>query len=197
MIAPPGLKRVVLHPGDHCATVEPALISTLLGSCVAACLYDSGSGVAGMNHFLLANRRYARNMPMSITDAGRYGVHAMELLINDMLKLGACRRGIRAKVFGGGSVVEPFACDNFDCVGDVNGRFMLEFLKTEDIPLEASDLGGKLGRVIRFRTDTFAVYRKYIAQGTTAKVEQKEHRYWEREIQSHRHQGDTIVFFDT
>lgn len=186
----------MLHPGDHYATKDPVLISTLLGSCVAACLYDRGSGVAGMNHFLLANRRYARNMPMSITDAGRYGVHAMELLINDMLKLGASRRGIRAKVFGGGAVVEQFVCDNFDCVGDVNGRFMLEFLKTEGIPLEASDLGGKLGRIIRFRTDTFAAYRKYIVQGATAKVEQKEHRYWEREIQSQKDQGDTVVFFD-
>lgn len=195
MNVPPELRRVVLHPGDHYATKDDELISTLLGSCVAACLYDPVAHVAGMNHFLLANRRYAKNMPLNITDAGRYGVHAMELLINDMYRLGASKNRIRAKVFGGGAVFETIAKDNFLCVGDVNGRFIREFLKTEGIPTEAEDLGGSQGRVIRFRTDTYAVYRKYIVSAATEKLEKKERGYWEKQIADHEKAPESITFF--
>jgi chemotaxis protein CheD len=129
-----GLPRRDIQQGEHFATKTPTLLSTLLGSCVAACLYDPESGVAGMNHFLLANRRYARNMPMSVTDAGRYGVHAMELLINDLMRLGADRRRLKAKAFGGGAVLKDVAEDNFLCVGDINARFIREFLVTGVFP---------------------------------------------------------------
>jgi chemotaxis protein CheD len=195
MKVPTELRRVVIHPGDHYATADDVLISTLLGSCVAACLYDPVAHVAGMNHFLLANRRYAKNMPMNITDAGRYGVHAMELLINEMYRLGAEKKRIRAKVFGGGAVLDNIATDNFLCVGDVNERFIREFLKTEGILLEAEDLGGKQGRVIRFRTDTYAVYRKYIVPGATEKIEKKERGFWEKEIADHENKKDTVFLF--
>jgi chemotaxis protein CheD len=195
MQIPANLRRVVIHPGDHYATGGNELISTLLGSCVAACLYDPVARVAGMNHFLLANRRYAKNMPLNITDAGRYGVHAMELLINDMYRLGAEKKRIRAKAFGGGAVFEDVSTDNFLCVGEVNERFIREFLRTEGIPLEAEDLGGQQGRVIRFRTDTYAVYRKYIVKGATEKVEKKERGYWEREIADHEAGGEKVFFF--
>jgi chemotaxis protein CheD len=195
MKEPAGLRRVVLHPGDHYATNEDVMISTLLGSCVAACLYDPVARVAGMNHFLLANRRYAKNMPVNITDAGRYGVHAMELLINDMYRLGADKKRIKAKAFGGGAVLDTIATDNFLCVGEVNERFIREFLKTESIPLEAEDLGGKQGRVIRFRTGTYAVYRKYIVGGATEKIEKQERGYWEKEIVDHESKQDQVFLF--
>lgn len=195
MNLPENLKRLVIHPGDHYATKDPLLISTLLGSCVAACLFDPVSKVAGMNHFLLANRRYARNMPLNVTDAGRYGVHAMELLINDMMRLGADRRRLKAKAFGGGAVLKDVSDDNFLCVGDVNERFIREFLKTESIELIAEDLGGKQGRVIRFRTDTYAVYRKYIVSQDTVKLEKRERGYWEQAIKKHEGDADSIVLF--
>lgn len=196
MTIPEGMRRVVLHPGDHFATKEPALISTLLGSCVAACLYDPVSGVAGMNHFLLATRRYARNVPMSVTDAGRYGVHAMELLINDMMRLGADRKRLKAKAFGGGAVLKDVGDDNFLCVGDVNQRFIREFLETERIELAAEDLGGTQGRIIRFRTDNYAVFRKYIVTRDTVKLEQKEHGFWQRSIERSEGEAPPVVFFD-
>lgn len=195
MIIPVGMQRVVLHPGDHYSTRETVLISTILGSCVAACMYDPVARVAGMNHFLLANRRYARNMPMSITEAGRYGVHAMELLINDLLNLGAKRQNLRVKIFGGGTVIENLAQNNFSCVGEVNKRFITEFLETEKISIEASDLGGNRGRIIRFRTDTYNVYRKYILNTATEKVETKEYRYWEHQLKVHEAEGGTVVLF--
>ncbi|MFA6505761.1 MAG: chemotaxis protein CheD [Treponemataceae bacterium] len=195
MIVPEELRKVVLHPGDHYATKDPLIISTLLGSCVAACLYDPVSHVSGMNHFLLADRHYSRNMPMAITDAGRYGVHAMELLINDMLRLGADRRRLKAKAFGGGAVLKDVSDDNFLCVGEVNERFIREFLKTEGIELTAEDLGGKRGRVIRFRTDTHAVYRKYIVPQETIQIEKQERGYWKQSIAEHDSDShDTVIF---
>ena len=102
-------QRITLRPGDHRATTDATVLSTLLGSCVAACLYDPSARVSGMNHFLLANRRYARSMPLNVTEAGRYGIHAMELLINDMMKLGAQRARLQAKVFGGGAILDEGA----------------------------------------------------------------------------------------
>jgi len=194
----PHLDKVTLHPGEQFASKKPVQITTLLGSCVAACLFDPTTGVAGMNHFLLANQRYSKSMPVSVTEAGRYGVHAMELLINSMLHLGANKKSIRAKAFGGGLVLGTISHDNFLCVGDVNARFIKEFLRNEGIPLDAEELGGDQGRVIRFRTDTYAVYRRYIQKTATFIVEKKELGYWKKSIEDHekeeRKKGDIFLF---
>ena len=96
-------EQIIIHPGEYHVSRRNVVISTLLGSCISACLYDPINGVVGMNHFLLSNRKYSRNMPVCITEAGRYGVHAMELVINGMYKLGANRNHLKAKVFGGSS----------------------------------------------------------------------------------------------
>lgn len=177
-------KRVILHPGEYAVSSERTAFHTILGSCVAVCLWDQSTGIAGMNHFLLANRRYARHMPVCHTEAGRYGVHAMELLINAMLKLGAQRDKIKAKVFGGASVLSPDTRDNFFCVGEVNSRFILEFLKTDGIPLMACDLGGNMARVVRFVSDDFTVYVKKIRRFTRARIVQKERSFWKSSIES-------------
>ncbi len=179
------MPKFVITPGEQRAGTGTFLVSTLLGSCVAACLYDPVAKVAGMNHFLLANKRYAKERPLNITEAGRYGMHAMELLINEMTRLGAQKKRMRAKAFGGGAVLDVVGKDNFLCVGDVNARFIREYLASEGIPLEASDLGGELGRVIRFRTDTYAVYQRYIKKASTFVVETKERGYWKRSIERH------------
>ena len=194
----PEMPQYVIHPGERHAGKGTFLVSTLLGSCVSACLYDPVNKVAGMNHFLLANRRYSRNMPESYTEAGRYGINSMELLINDMIHLGAEKKRIRAKVFGGGAVLGLVSHNNFTCVGSVNERFIREFLKTEGIPIEAEDLGGEQGRIIKFRTDTYAVYRRFIMKPSTYIVEKKELGYWKKTIQKHaaeeQKQGDVILF---
>lgn len=193
----PDMPRVTLHPGEHVVTKEVTLISTLLGSCVAVCLWDPVARVSGMNHFMLVNRRYARNIPVNISDAGRYGVHSMELLINDMMREGADRKRLRAKAFGGGAVIELGCKENFLCVGDINVRFIREFLETEKIPLEAADLGGELGRVIRFRTDTWTVYRKFIVKTATENIERKELGYWRRKLEEHEKKADEVILFDS
>lgn len=180
------LPYVTIHPGELYVTRKQAVISTLLGSCIAACLYDPVNGVAGMNHFMLSNKRYSRTMPTCVTEAGRYGIHAMELLINRMLNSGAVKQELRAKVFGGGSLlpVREGSHSNFLCVGEVNCRFILEFLKNDCIPLIASDLGGPNGRVIRFSTSDYSVDRRRIAQSKIALVQKQEKTFWLESIKT-------------
>jgi len=191
------LPKLVVHPGGQATSAEPVLISTLLGSCIAVCLYDPINKVAGMNHFLLASKRYAKEMPVSITEAGRYGIHAMELLINDLLKLGAERKNFRAKVFGGGSVIETNSNDNFMCVGEVNSRFIKDFLSLEKIKVESMDVGGVQGRVIKFRTDNYTVYRRLIKTTAVEKLETNEYKYWKNEIKDEKKtEGGSVFLFN-
>lgn len=179
------LLHVNLMPGEFYASARPAAIRTLLGSCVSACLYDPVTGVIGMNHFLLSNRRYARNLPTVMSEAGRYGIHAMELLINEMLKLGAVRRNLLAKAFGGGSIyLHSEARDNFFCVGDVNSRFIREFLQNDGIPLVAEDLGGESARIIHFRNDDYSVHVKKVGKASASALALQERRYWMTSIES-------------
>lgn len=179
-------KRIVIDPGEYYVSNEHVVISTLLGSCVAACLYDPVNRVIGMNHFLLANRRYAKNIPVIASEAGRYGIHAMELLINSMLKMGVKRENLRAKAFGGGNVIgSKNSGDNFFAVGDVNARFIQEFLRNERIPLISSDLGGNTGRVIHFVSEDYSIFMKKIEHCHDNEVVEEEHLYWEKSIVEH------------
>lgn len=178
-----GHRRVILDPGEWHASREPLMISTLLGSCVAACLYDPVARVFGMNHFMLSNRRYAKEMPVCASDAGRYGINAMELLINGMLKLGARKTYIKAKAFGGGSIIPMTQSDgNFFCVGDVNARFIREFLDNEGIPLLTSDLGGERGRVVHFSGIDFSAYVRKIVTDRSQKLALRDRELWMKTI---------------
>jgi len=176
-------RRIRVLPGGYHVTSDATVIHTLLGSCVAACLYDPDAGVAGMNHFLLANRRYPQEMALCLSEAGRYGIHAMELLINEMLRRGARRNGIRCKAFGGGQVVGGTRYgDSFPCVGSVNERFIREFLSNEGIPLVASDLGGDSGRVIYFDCRDYAVYVRHIGKSRNRVLAERDRLCWERRL---------------
>jgi len=187
------IKRVTIHPGEYFATNENVIISTLLGSCVSACLYDPVSRVVGMNHFLLSNRRYVKDLPVVFSEAGRYGIHAMELLINEMLKQGAKRANMLAKVFGGGSVFQqPEVKDSFFCVGNVNCRFVREFLEIEHIKLVAADLGGTSGRIIHFHAENFAVFVKRVRQTISHTVVEKERQVWKRDIEQHEQEVPNV-----
>ena len=135
-----------IHIGGVFASREGAVVYTLLGSCIAVCLRDPVAHVGGMNHFML---------PASVEgqqDNARYGVQAMELLINACMKQGADRNRLEAKVFGGGHVLR--VRENADNVPRSNIRFALAFLQTEGIPIASRDLGGYVGREIYFFTDT-------------------------------------------
>ena len=119
---------VKVLPGEYYVDNEDMLVMTTLGSCIAACLYDRHAKIGGMNHFML---------PEGAGDSGRYGSYAMELLINEMMKRGASRMTMEAKVFGGGAVIAGMNSLN---VGERNTRFVLDFLNTERIPVVSKDV---------------------------------------------------------
>ena len=119
---------VKILPGEYFVHDEDMLIMTTLGSCIAACIYDRQAKVGGMNHFML---------PDGAGDSGRYGSYAMELLINEMMKRGASRMTMEAKVFGGGQVVSGMTTMN---VGERNTNFVMDYLKTERIPIVSKDV---------------------------------------------------------
>ncbi len=119
---------VKVLPGEYFVHHEDILILTTLGSCIAACLWDRNARIGGMNHFML---------PEGSGESGRYGSYAMEVLINEMLKRGATRSTLEAKVFGGGQVISGMSSIN---VGERNTRFVLEYLKTERIPVVSKDV---------------------------------------------------------
>ncbi|MBT4526449.1 MAG: chemotaxis protein CheD [Deltaproteobacteria bacterium] len=177
------VKWVTIEPGEYFASREKIIIATLLGSCISACLWDPIHKISGMNHFLLSSRHYNKNSPICVSEAGRYGIHAMELVINNMLKLGANKRYFKAKVFGGGNVLNISApTSNFFNVGDVNIRFIKEFLNTEKIPIVASDLGGEFGRIIRFDTNSNNVFVRKIKRVDTTQIKTIEQNYLEKSI---------------
>jgi len=133
-----------LYIGEVAASQLPVVMHTLLGSCVAVCLRDPVLGAGGMNHILLPKCRAGDNSP-------RCGIHAMELLINELMKLGGDRRRFIAKAFGGANVLQGVNLPN---IGDRNAKFVREFLAAEKIPLVAERLGGNHAVHVYFRTDT-------------------------------------------
>ena len=187
--------KISIAPCMFHVTGDDVVITTLLGSCVAACLYDPTTGIAGMNHFMLSNDRYARNIQYSITEAGRYGIHAMELLINEMLRFGAKRSSIMAKVFGGASIMtDPATVGNFHCVGAVNCRFIKEFLETEGIQLVAADLGGDEGRVIYFDVMDYSVFVRKIRKQMSHAIAERDRKVWKESVEKQKYMetGDAV-----
>ena len=176
-------EKITILPGQYHAAARPVVIETVLGSCVAACLYDPANHVAGMNHFLLSSPSCANSAPLCATDAGRYGVQAMELLINAMLRLGANRAHLQAKVFGGGSFFTSTpARDTFLDVGEVNCRFILEFLAKDGIPLMASDLGGDTGRRIWFASADYSVLVRKARPNRVSAILKQERHCWQQSL---------------
>ncbi len=144
--------------------LENAVLSTLLGSCVAVCMYDPEAGVGGMNHFLVPggqNRANERSLS--------HGAYSMELLINGLLKRCAERKRLVAKLFGGASVMSGLSD-----VGQLNAEFARSFLATEDIHCISESLGGKNARRINFWPYTGRVQQLFIPIAEVPQVEEED-----------------------
>lgn len=135
-----------LYIGQYFASRDPVIIQTILGSCVSVCFYDPVTRIGGMNHIL-----YSGEGKVPYDDNARYGINAMELLINEMVGLGAVRSRLIAKVFGGGNM---FNFDQKNQQGIRNTDFVINFLGTDGIRLVAQDTGGRFSRRLIFHTDT-------------------------------------------
>lgn len=138
---PTNPRRVNIIQGEWKVLNDPdAVLTTILGSCVAACMRDPVAGIGGMNHFLLPGTGNNTG-----GDATRFGVHLMELLINGLLKQGARRDRLEAKIFGGAKTIASFSN-----VGEQNALFATQFLKDERIPIVGASTGGDHGRKLEF-----------------------------------------------
>ena len=139
------MRRVPIVQGEHKVVAEPdVMITTLLGSCIAVCLQDRVARVGGMNHFLLAEPSGDRQL--SEADMQCYGIHAMELLINEMMVKGALRSRMTAQVYGGANVVSGLGAP----IGSNNAAFAERFLQVEGIAVGHSDVGGRRARKVEF-----------------------------------------------
>jgi chemotaxis protein CheD len=165
-----GLKRMTIHIGGLHVSQEPMVLDTVLGSCIAACLYDPFVGTGGMNHFMLPEGADPGN-PTS----ARYGVNAMELLISDLMKAGAHRRRLQAKIFGGGHVLR--IRETLSGVPQQNISFVRQFLATEQIPVMKEDLGGYHPRRVLFHTDTGKVLLKRLGTSEAERTAEEEMVY--------------------
>jgi chemotaxis protein CheD len=171
------LRQHRVYAGEYVVTSEPIVLTTLLGSCVAACLFDSRTNLAGMNHFMLAQPN--SNDSGSTQISARYGVHAMELLINEMLRAGASRFRLQAKIFGGGNVLAVASpeTDSILQVGNNNAEFVKNYLQREGIPVLAADLGGHHGRVVYCDAQSKQIFVRKIQKSQSDEVVQRERAY--------------------
>lgn len=162
-------------PGEFYFTGKDMLIVTVLGSCVSACIRDRISGVGGMNHFMLPDGGADSDNPVSASM--RYGTYAMEVLINELLKAGAKRENMEAKVFGGGNVLRGFTAIN---VGERNAKFVLEYLHTERMRVIAEDLNDIYPRKVYFFPKTGKVLVKKLKVEHNDTLKRREQDYASR-----------------
>ncbi|WP_423186328.1 chemoreceptor glutamine deamidase CheD [Alishewanella sp. d11] len=184
---------VKILPGEYFATKADTLIVTVLGSCVSACIRDRVLGIAGMNHFLLPNDGSGQDNILS--ESARYGAYAMEILINHLIKLGARRENLEAKVFGGGNVLKGFTAIN---VGERNAEFVLEYLKLERIPIVAMDLLDNFPRKVYFFPDSGQVLVRKIKSlhNNTIMDRETAYRMQLKSKPTHNTQQDVELFDD-
>jgi chemotaxis protein CheD len=138
--------RVHVVQGEQHVDNDPhAVLTTILGSCIAACVWDPVRGIGGMNHFLLPGEENQIPDPRSAASSARYGVYAMELLVNALLRRGARRESLQAKLFGGARMIRGLTD-----IGHMNATFAERFLQAEGIPVAGGSLRGNQGRRIQF-----------------------------------------------
>ncbi len=151
------VRRIHLVQGEYKVSDDPKVVfSTILGSCVGACIRDPARGVGGMNHFLLPGVDAGDDA----RDSERMGVHLMELLVNGLMRQGAHRDRLEAKVFGGARMMRGLSD-----IGLKNAEFARRFLKYEGIPIVGGDTGGERGRRLQFWPVSGRARQSYIASG--------------------------------
>lgn len=146
-----GEGAVYLHPGQLHAAPAPAVVTTILGSCVSVCLYDTRRGIGGINHFQLPHHATEQEA------SPRFGPAAVRMLMDEVLRLGAARHALEAKLFGGACVLEP-AATAARPLGAQNVAIARELLADAGIPVRAEDVGGDRGRKLIFRVDDGAAW---------------------------------------
>ncbi|CCQ12732.1 Chemotaxis protein CheD [Pseudoalteromonas luteoviolacea B = ATCC 29581] len=174
-------------PGEFYISKQDELISTVLGSCISACVYDDSLGIGGMNHFMLPGVRDADHLHANDLSC-RYGNWAMEFLINELLKNGASRKNLKVKLFGGGKIIRSMTD-----IGIGNIRFANDYVKEEGLDLVSHDVGGPWPRKIVFDPQNGKVQVKKLREMHNDTIEKREVRYL-HEIEAQDKQTNIELF---
>ncbi|MGL4603951.1 MAG: chemoreceptor glutamine deamidase CheD [Iodobacter sp.] len=177
-----------LLPGEYYVTGRNMLLVTVLGSCVAACIRDRKTGVGGMNHFMLPEAADEATAIAGLPT--RYGTYAMEILINQIMKMGGSKSSLEAKVFGGGNVLRGFTVSN---IGQKNVDFVRSFLELERIPVVAEDLLDIYPRKVYFFPQTGRVLVKKLKAVHNDTIIEREKDYSSR-LKYAKQGGDIELF---
>lgn len=178
-------------PGEYYVTLHDEIIVTVLGSCVSACIRDRVFGIGGMNHFMLpsdGNAPFPRERGRVIDESARYGVFAMELLINEILKNGGRRENLEVKITGGGRMLA-----NMSDIGERNIDFVRQFLATEGLAIASEEVGDIYPRKVYYFPGTGKVRVKKLLTMHNDTVVRREDAY-RQDLQKQAPQGDVELF---
>jgi len=182
------IEAVKIKPGEYYVTTRDMALVTVLGSCVAACVYDKTLGIGGMNHFMLPDDK--RDGGDILSPSARYGTYAMEIMLNELFKMGAKRNNLEAKVFGGGNVLRGFTVNK---IGQTNAAFVTNYLRTENIALVAQDLLDIYPRKVYYFPRTSQVLVKQLRGAHNDTIIEREQAYSAR-LKMSNMQGEVELF---
>lgn len=181
-----GLSTAKILPGEFYVTAHNEAITTVLGSCISACVRDPIAGLGGMNHFMLPIGNTASSIEKA--DAARYGNFAMEQMINDILRNGGHRERLEIKIFGGGRVMKGVTD-----VGRKNIDFVKDYIQLEELKLLAEDVGGNYPRKVMYIPKTGKVKMKKLMNQHNKTVEIRDESYLSR-ITHQKNEGEIELF---
>ena len=184
---------IKLMTGDCYWTAEPReMIVTILGSCISVCMWDDEKNIGGMNHILLPGEVQiaALNNKNVLEYPSRYGAYAMEELINGILKLGGNKSNLKAKVFGGGNVI-----NNSAMIGDKNIAFARSYLNQENIPLISEDVGGNTARRLHFFPETGKAMIRKLRRKEDLVIVEKEKEYQKTLVEDKEQEKTDVELF--
>lgn len=173
-----GINVIKVFGGDcYVSDHKDEMMATILGSCVSACIRDTDLNLGGMNHFLLPVDEHASG---NISEAARYGVFAMENLINKIIKAGGHKDRLEIKVFGGGNVIQ-----NSTPIGSLNSKFIRKFLHDGGYHIAAEDLEGNRPRSVHYYPATGKVMIRYLHRKEDMVIVDEETRYLIKTFKAH------------
>lgn len=180
-----------LLPGEYYVSACGEIVTTVLGSCVSACVRDPRTGVGGMNHFMLPRDQSLGQSAWgsAASSATRYGNVAMERLINDILKMGARRQDLEFKLVGGGKVLGNMSLD----IGARNIDFVQRYVRDEQFTVVGEDLGDKFPRKVVYFPDSGRLLVRKLASAQDRSLIERESSYM-NELEAAPESGDTELF---
>ena len=178
-----------LAPGEYYVSGDDIIINTVLGSCVAVAFYDPQLKIGGLNHFMLAESKLEKTKIDNFLKIERYGLYAMEAVINEMIKRGSSKSRMKVKIFGGSAVLESGS--HMD-IGADNVRFAEKYLATEKIPIINRDTGGNRARRIYFYPQTFRLLMRRIQP--TTELDRLMTEYKTKLAEKSKQRGDAVIF---